>query len=143
MAGIFDMMEEKLTTIKVTIRTPVVQAHPYINGSEYDHPIVGTHDHNVPCAVCLTKTRETVMMIPARTECPTSWTMEYKSYLMIEYHGHRRSTYKCVDYNQESIPGSHSNVDGALLYLVEAECGGMQCLSYNSRKELTCVMCTL
>ncbi len=43
-----------------------------VYGSEYEHPIVGTHEYNVPCAVCLTITRETVMIIPARTECPTS-----------------------------------------------------------------------
>ncbi len=108
-----------------------VQAHAYMFGSEYDHTIVGTHDHNVPCAVCLTK------------ECPTSWTMEYKGYLMTEYYGHWRPTYECVDYNQEYFPGSHSNVDEALLYHVEAECGGMQCPPYYAQKELTCVMCTL
>ncbi len=47
-----------------------VQGHAYMYGSEYKNPIVGTHEHNVPCAVCLTKTRETVM-IPAKTECLT------------------------------------------------------------------------
>ncbi len=61
-----------------------VQGYTYVYGSEYQEPIVGTHDHNVPCAVCLTKTRETVMMIPTKTECPTSWTTEYRGYLMIE-----------------------------------------------------------
>ncbi len=86
-----------------------VQGHAYVYGTKYESPIVGTHDHNVPCAVCLTTTRETVMMIPARTECPTSWTMEYKGYLMTAHH--KRSTYECVDYNQESIPGSHANVN--------------------------------
>ncbi len=86
-----------------------VQGHTYMYGSEYEHPIVGIDDHNVPCAVCLTKTRETVMMIPART---VSWTMEYKGYLMTAHREHKRSTYECVDYNQEYIPGSHTNVNG-------------------------------
>ncbi len=81
-------------------------------------------------------------MIPARTECPTSWTMEYKSYLMIEYHGNRRSTYECVDYNQESIPGSHTNVDGALFYHVEAECGGLQCPPYNAQVQVLNSLCS-
>ncbi len=95
--------------------------------SEYQAPIVGTSNHNVSCAVCLTKTRETVMMIPARTGCPASWTMEYRGYLMTAHHIEMRSTYECVDYNQESIPGSHTDVNGALFYHVEAECSGLQC----------------
>ncbi len=120
-----------------------VQGHAYVYGTEYESPIVGTADHNVPCAVCLTTTRETVIMIPARTECPTSWTMEYKGYLMTAHREHKRSTYECVDYNQESIPGSHTNVNGALFYHVEAECSGMQCPPYDPKKELTCVVCTI
>ncbi len=91
-----------------------VQRYAYVHGSEYEYTIVGTHDHNVPCTVCMTKTRETVMMIPAKTECPTSSTMEHKGYLMTERVSHKRSTYECVDYNQESIPGSHLSVNGAL-----------------------------
>ncbi len=120
-----------------------VQGHAYMYGSEYEAPIVGTHNHNVPCAVCLATTRETVMMIPARKECPTSWTMEYKGYLMTEHYTHKRSTYECVDYYQVSIPGSHTDVNGALFYHVEADCGGMQCPPYDPEKELTCVVCTL
>ncbi len=120
-----------------------VQGHTNMYGSEYEFPIVGTHNHNVPCAVCLTKIRETVMMIPARTECPTSWTMEYRGYLMTEGWTHKRSTFECVDYNQESIPGSHTDVNGALFYHVEAECSGMQCPPYDPEKELTCVVCTI
>ncbi len=68
------------------------------------------------------------------SECPTSWTMEYKGYLMTEYRTHKRSTYKCVDYNQESIPGSHINVQGALFYHVETECSGMLCPPYDPQK---------
>ncbi len=62
---------------------------------------------------------------------------------MTEYNLYKRSTYECVDYNQESIPGSHTNVDGALLYHVEAHCGGMQCPPYDPEKELICVVCTI
>ena len=120
-----------------------VQGHSYVYGSEYQSPIVGTHDHNVPCAVCLAATRETVLMIPAKTTCPPSWTREYYGYLMAEHHSHKRSTYECVDSSQESIPGSHTNVEGALFYHVEALCSGMQCPPYDPQKELNCVVCTI
>ncbi len=55
----------------------------------------------------------------------------------------KRSTYECVDYNKESVTGSHTNVNGALFYHVEEECSGMQCPPYNPEKELTCVVCTM
>ena len=54
-----------------------VRGHSYVHGSEYQNPLQGSHDHNVPCAVCYASTRETVLMIPAKTSCPTSWTREY------------------------------------------------------------------
>ena len=46
------------------------QSHSEIHGTEYASPVAGTQNHNVPCAVCFTSTRDGVLMIPART----SWT---------------------------------------------------------------------
>ena len=39
-------------------------------------------DQNVPCVACHVDSRATVMMIPAKTTCPTGWTLEYWGYLM-------------------------------------------------------------
>ena len=36
------------------------------------------HDNNVPCAVCYAESRSSVLMIPARRTCPTSWQKEYE-----------------------------------------------------------------
>ena len=120
-----------------------IQGYAYVYGAEYENPIVGTDNSNVPCAVCIT-TRETVMMIPAKTSCPPSWTMEYIGYLMTERQDLQRSTYECVDSSQEPIPETqHSNHNGALFYHVEAHCSGMACPPYDSEKELTCVVCTI
>ena len=120
-----------------------VRGHAYVYGTEYEYPLLGSHDHNVPCAVCLASTRETVLMLPAKTSCPTSWTEEYEGYLMTDHRSHHRSRFECVDRSQASISGSHVNQNGALFYHVEADCGGMQCPPYNSQKELTCVVCTI
>ena len=59
-----------------------VRDHSYVYGTEYEFPLQGGQDHNVPCAVCYVSTRETVLMIPAKTSCPTSWTREYYGCLL-------------------------------------------------------------
>ena len=125
---------------------PGVNGNSYMYGSEYEYPVVGTGQHNVPCAVCLATSRETVLMVPAKTSCPTSWTREYYGYLMSERYNrdhHGRSTFECVDRGQESIPGSYADTNGALFYHVEASCNGMQCPPYDPQKELNCVVCTI
>ena len=116
-----------------------VRGHNYVYGAEYEVPIQGTHQHNVPCAVCAVSTREMVLMIPAKT---SSWTREYYGYLMSEHYTHERSMYTCVDRGQESLSGSHANNNGALFYHVEASCTGMACPPYDPQKELTCAICT-
>ena len=113
----------------------------YVYGAEYQSPLEGTQDHNVPCAVCYVSSRDTVLMIPAKTSCPTAWTREYYGYLMSAAYAHQRSNYECVDEDQESIAGSHENTNGALFYHVEANCNGMPCPPYDFEKELNCVIC--
>ena len=55
----------------------------YIAGVEYQTGSYGVfpneaHDNNVPCAVCYAESRSSVLMIPARRTCPTSWQKEYE-----------------------------------------------------------------
>ena len=58
-----------------------VQGWAYVYGTEYIFPLQGTHDHNVPCAMCYVSTRPTVVMIPAKASCPPTWTREYYGYI--------------------------------------------------------------
>ena len=118
-----------------------------VYGVEYEaysgQPLSAVYEHNVPCAVCYASTRVAVTMIPAKTQCPSTWTLEYSGYLMSGGNGHNHATmYECVDKNPDSIPGSVSNIDPALFYNVEASCNGMACPPYDSQKELTCAVCT-
>ena len=128
--------------------TPGSQSYSEIHGVEYEHITgPGTHSHNVPCAVCSASTRVGVTMIPARTSCPTGWTREYYGYLMSEaslWNNHRgRTSFECIDKDQDSLPGSQANTDGVVFYHVEASCNtGLLCPPYNNYKELTCVVCT-
>ena len=101
------------------------------------------HNHDVPCAVCYVKSRATQLMIPARNDCPSGWNEEYHGYLMADYHNHKHSTsFICIDGEAEFVHGSHANRNGALLYLVEGQCGSLPCLPYVAGRELTCAVCT-
>ena len=120
-----------------------------VYGSEYQlyngQPLVSQalHDHTPPCAVCHTSSRQTKLMIPAKTDCPSSWTKEYSGYLMSSHYSHKNSkTIECVDGSPEAAPGSVGNQDGALLYFLDTVCVSLPCPPYVTGKELTCVVCT-
>ena len=124
-----------------------VQGQSPLYGTEYEtptnSPLSHVYQHNVPCAVCSTS-RSKLFMLPARNECPTTWTLEYSGYLMSTYYvgSHYRTMYECVDKDPESIPGTAENENGALFYHVEATCTGIPCGPYDPQKELTCAVCT-
>ena len=125
-----------------------VQGQNYITGVEYFYnglSSLSTHTwYNVPCAVCYVANRTTSLMIPAKTQCPTYWTLEYIGYLMSEYRDRTsRSLYECVDKDPENIAGtSQHSVPAAIFHLVEPKCNGLSCPPYDATKELTCVVCT-
>ena len=117
----------------------------YLYGTEYELPIIESvsQDQNVPCAVCYTPEKTVQVMIPAKTTCPRSWTVEYTGYLMTANSGHRNNKeYICVDKDSEPVPGSALNVGGALLYHVTATCTGIPCPPYDNKKYIACVVCT-
>ena len=103
-----------------------------------------TH-HNVPCAVCYVATRSVAVMIPAKTQCPTHWTLEYVGYLMTHSIVNAgRIMYECVDKDPESVPelNASSRNSTAFFDLVEPKCDCLSCPPYDAEKELTCVVCT-
>lgn len=124
------------------------QSSSYVYGAEYEVSTYSPfekkiHDHDVPCAVCYVKSRAAQLMIPARNDCPSGWTEEYHGYLMADHYNHKHSTsFICIDGEAEFIHGSHSNQNGALMYLVEGACGSLPCLPYVAGRELTCAICT-
>ena len=126
--------------------TSGVQGLSSIYGVEYrphSGPLQNVVNHNVPCAVCHVTTRATLLMIPAKVNCPTNWTTEYTGYLMTSFRSHHRSTYECIDKDPESISGLNgTDPYQALLFHVEPICSGLSCPPYDREKELTCVMCS-
>jgi len=102
-------------------------------GSEYEVNTVNPfkynlHDHDAPCVVCYVSSRGSMLMMPARNDCPSGWTEEYHGYLMTKFHNHpKQRDFICVDEDAEYVPGSGANKDGALLYVVEGVCGSLPC----------------
>ena len=62
---------------------------------------------------------------------------------MTERFSHNQNTiYEYVDKDEEGIPGSIADTNGALFYHVQAQGNGLLCPPYDTKKELTCVVCT-
>ena len=119
-----------------------VQGTSIVYGAEYESTLLGTVNNNVPCAVCSVSTRSQVLMIPAKTSCPTSWTREYYGYLMSEGISNYRSSFICVDKGHEPVPGTAQHATASDLWHTEAHCSGLPCLPYINENELTCVVCS-
>ena len=118
-----------------------------LHGAEYQFyngPQNNLHDQNAPCTVCYASTRAAMIMIPAKTQCPSSWTREYYGYLMTEreHTVHHRSSFDCVDVNPDVVPGSTGDTNGALFYYVIASCNGLQCPPYEANRVVSCAVCT-
>jgi len=95
-----------------------------------------------PCAVCYVGGRSTVLMVPARTQCPDGWTTEYAGYLVSEKRTNsQRSSYVCWDEAPE-IAFAGTNQDHAGIYPVEVFCGTLPCSAYPTGRELACIVCS-
>ena len=124
------------------------QGHSYIAGVEYWYgnsfpSLSAVNDHNVPCALCYVSTRSVAVMIPAKTHCPTNWTLEYTGYLMSQQLTQYRTMYECIDKDPESVPGLNAGSNPrAFFHVVEPYCNGLSCPPYDAEKELACALCT-
>ena len=125
-----------------------VNGYSLLRGAEYrsqsGQPLNANFVHNIPCAVCYTSIRDTLLMIPAKLTCPTHWTTEYTGYLMAAYPNHNgRTLFECIDHQPESVSGLDGHdANNALYYHVEATCNSLSCPPYDAEKEVTCVICT-
>ena len=99
-----------------------------------------------PCVVCHVPSRTNQIMIPAKLNCPEGWTQEYNGYIVSSSSvlaGQRRTTFICLDEAPEAVVGSSGDVNGALFYPVEVNCGfSLPCPAYVNGYELTCVVCS-
>ena len=100
-----------------------------------------------PCAVCYVGGRSTILMIPARTQCPDGWTTEYAGYLVSSFTGsvtpttHFRTSYICLDEAPEIAVGGISQ-DQGLFYPVQVRCGSLPCSIYPTGRQMACIVCS-
>ncbi|XP_033625613.1 short-chain collagen C4-like [Asterias rubens] len=128
-------------------------SHSYLYGMEYEVASFDPFSHenaefinqrDVPCAVCRLTNRGTHLLIPAKRECPQNWTQEYQGFLMSGlYSSEQRSQAVCVDEAPEVIPSSQASSAGALLYIMEIQCGSIPCPPYVQLREVTCTVCSV
>ena len=118
---------------------------PVIDGAEYEFhsgPKTNIAEHNVPCAVCYASSKAAMIMVPAKSVCPSSWTREYYGYLTTEYKTHQRSSFNCIDVDPDVLAGGTGSTNGALFYHVLSTCNGFQCPPYQANRALSCTVCT-
>ena len=120
----------------------------WIYGTEYEinngNPFTKSiHDHEAVCVVCLVNSRGSKLVVNGRNDCPTGWTLEYQGYLMSEHYGHKGRTQAiCVDVDADGAHGTYQNLNGNLLYTIQAACGALPCGPYIQGREITCAVCT-
>ena len=73
--------------------TPGVQGRSYMYGAEYKHFlfVVATANNDATCAVCYVSSRETQLMLPAKTSCPTYLGPENIMVIIISLQKHYRA----------------------------------------------------
>ena len=117
-----------------------------VRGVEYEFhsgPLANFTQHNAPCAICYVPTRATVIMVPAKTICPSSWTREYYGYITTEADDqHYRSSYTCLDVNPEAVAGTSSGTNPSTFHYTVATCDGLLCPPFENDRLLSCAVCT-
>ena len=124
----------------------LIASSPHMYGGEYEFhagPNSNINQHNAPCAVCFATSRAAQLMVPAKTQCPPTWTREYYGYLTSERGSHpARSVFTCVDVDPDVIGGTQASTNGALFYYVLSSCNGLTCPPYEAERALSCAVCT-
>ena len=129
------------TTATLVARLGGVEFETYGTSST---PFRNLLEAEMPCAVCHTDTKLSVLTVPAQYTCPNGWSMEYNGYLMteLERSDRQRKNTLCVDTDTEAVPGSQANINPAVVYLMRATCDGLPCPPYNTNMALPCAVCS-
>ena len=117
-------------------------------GSEYQFSYRNIAiDDDVPCASCLLTHASSVIMIPAKTTCPSGWTVQYNGVLTsgTNWDNHYGTEYLCVDGNPEYMTegARMKDYNGNLFYPVRAVCGSLPCPPYTNHQLVSCVVCSI
>ncbi|XP_062601856.1 uncharacterized protein LOC134263519 [Saccostrea cucullata] len=120
----------------------------HLFGSEYQFTYRKiARDDDVPCALCRVQSAGSILMIPAKTTCPSGWIMEYNGYLITDNfsNGYHATDFVCLHGDPEYLTegARQHNLDGHILFPVTAVCGSLPCPPYKQGQHITCVVCSL
>ena len=120
----------------------------HLYGSEYQFTYRKfAQDDDVPCAICHVSIAASSIMIPAKTTCPSGWTVQYTGFLVSAYFGSSSYAfdYICLHNDAEYMTegARRHNDNGHILYPVQATCDPLPCPPYKNGQYITCVVCSL
>ena len=120
----------------------------HLYGSEYEFTYRKfAQNDDVPCAICHVTIAASSIMIPAKTTCPSGWTMQFTGFLVSDYFGgsNHAFDYICLHNDAEYMTeGARRHDDnGHILYPVQATCDPLPCPPYKNGQYITCVVCSL
>ncbi|XP_046581841.1 uncharacterized protein LOC124289275 [Haliotis rubra] len=118
--------------------------HNFLYGAEYEG-IWKTDltNQDAPCAVCISATGTSSILVPGRHECMEGWNTEYWGFLVGPKHDDKgNSEHICLDSEPAAIEGGYQSHDGRWLFNVESQCGALPCPPYKSGYFVPCVLCT-
>ncbi|CAK9291962.1 unnamed protein product [Gordionus sp. m RMFG-2023] len=101
------------------------------------------HNQNAACAVCLDTQKTIQIMIPGQSMCPNTFLVMYQGYIMSSNELYARTEYICVHSKVDIYPNGSNATDapGSQLYVVESQCGSLNCEKYPDGREINCVVC--
>lgn len=119
-----------------------------VYGMQYQSGL-GLRDHNsvnahlAACSVCFVPNRQSHVMIPGTTFCPTQWKVLYSGYLYGGHYSQKKANWECIDEKPVSLAFPQSNQ--ARWYPTQIFCGSIACSntpgSYVAYREVSCTMC--
>nr|XP_022303431.1 short-chain collagen C4-like [Crassostrea virginica] len=119
-----------------------------IHGSEYQFNYRKfAQDDDVPCAVCHVGSTTSILMIPSKSTCPNGWNIQYNGFLVSNHNSASYSPfdYICLHNDAEYLTEGARlhNMNGHILYPVQATCGSLPCPPYKQDQYITCAVCSL
>jgi len=126
-------------SLLVGVEYELLDSNPFSTANNNDQSL---NNHNMPCAVCHVQKRSVQLMIPARTSCPSGWTLEYWGYIVSTHQANYKGSFNCIDEAPESVAGGGANENPHRVFVVETICHALPCPPYTSGNEVTCAVCS-
>ncbi|GIX74482.1 uncharacterized protein CDAR_419811 [Caerostris darwini] len=96
--------------------------------------------------MCFVQERTSATVFPARTKCPSEWTLEYSGFLMTKDLRSRKGDYVCVDSQSEASAHQTLILDRTdtrdHISDVKIGCGTLPCATFQKDALLPCVVCS-